>query len=440
MLYYKMSCFGIQKIICIFVANTPIMIKTRLLITYLFLSFTTLLLAHTIKGKVVDAQSKRPLSFVSVYLNSMPQKGMTTDSLGHFQIEIPSLNTKDHLIFSFIGYKTSSITLSKINPKAQLQVLLKEQALLLEEMIVKPFPNDKRSRREFMKQLLEEIEAQIKIDYASNNRDYQVANNLALYKEGVKLLHANVLTHVHELPIKSHNNKDSIQVRIDKIDEYVKPQLEYTLAKAIKVSAKDEKLSIKTDTTAHKMTPQEVRQEKENNYIALQEGVWKINVPEIFDECKNHIKRWKYEGTQEDYMVLSYYYKLNAIGIVNIKTRFLFYIDPMTNSIMSISNVTSAKVNIPFFGYKLPPEALTVLNALNMGERKIKKYRLKKIHMHAVSNLSMSHVNDELVVNEKRTNTVLDIKNLRGKKTAVRIRGISKATHVDLKKEKKASN
>jgi hypothetical protein len=62
----------------------------------------------TVKGKVIDEESKQPLPGVVVLIKNSA-KGTTTNFDGEFEIETKK---GDKLVFSFIGMKTQEVTVS----------------------------------------------------------------------------------------------------------------------------------------------------------------------------------------------------------------------------------------------------------------------------------------------------------------------------------------
>jgi hypothetical protein len=75
----------------------------------------------TVTGTIVDASTKEPIPYVSVYFKNA--KGVQADSTGHFEISTARNHTQ--LIFSYIGYKNTSVT---IKPGTQ-QTILVEMTL-----------------------------------------------------------------------------------------------------------------------------------------------------------------------------------------------------------------------------------------------------------------------------------------------------------------------
>ena len=111
--------------------NCKIIMKSSLLFVLLFIGFTTY--SQTIvKGFVKDANTMKPLQFVSIFFEG--GKGVTTGQDGSYSI-ITYKEQLDKLVFSFTGYK--KIT-KKIKPgKEQIINVELELSDALQEVVVK---------------------------------------------------------------------------------------------------------------------------------------------------------------------------------------------------------------------------------------------------------------------------------------------------------------
>lgn len=107
----------------------------RILQIQLFISILCLSIGAQaqIKGKVIDAKTKEPLSFITVYYEGT-STGATTDDNGLYSIKyIPG---QTELTFSSIGYKTQ---VAKINAHTkEVNVSLELDQILLDEVVIKP--------------------------------------------------------------------------------------------------------------------------------------------------------------------------------------------------------------------------------------------------------------------------------------------------------------
>ena len=97
-------------------------------------------ITYSVRGKVIDKQSRRPVAYANVFVTGIPGKGASTDSLGMFRIEqVPPG------IFRFeascIGYHTVSTAeyiVSASTPFVEIE--MEEDSHLLTAVVVTPSP------------------------------------------------------------------------------------------------------------------------------------------------------------------------------------------------------------------------------------------------------------------------------------------------------------
>ncbi|MEI7508990.1 MAG: TonB-dependent receptor plug domain-containing protein, partial [Flavobacterium sp.] len=104
-------------------------IYKKLLFLLLVLPFSVLA-QNTLDGVVVDSKTKQPMPGVNVIVQST-QAGASTDLDGKFKL--PKVKNGDKVVFSFIGYKTETVT---YNGQKSLSVSLSEEANTLQEVVV----------------------------------------------------------------------------------------------------------------------------------------------------------------------------------------------------------------------------------------------------------------------------------------------------------------
>jgi hypothetical protein len=125
-------------------------------LTSIYLSIfaiTPLFAQTTLKGTVLDAKTREPVAFASVYLEGTTI-GTSTDSEGQFSLTLPDI-IYTRLIVSIIGYESIIIT----NPFESLPeiICLEEKEHNLNEVIVtgsKPTFTEKQKMNAFREQLL----------------------------------------------------------------------------------------------------------------------------------------------------------------------------------------------------------------------------------------------------------------------------------------------
>lgn len=95
-------------------------------------------LKETVSGTVTDAQSGETLPGVNVIVKGTTT-GTSTDSDGHYNLNVPSL--QDTLVFSFIGYRRQVVP---IDGRTSINISLKMQTISGEEMVVVGYGSQKK--------------------------------------------------------------------------------------------------------------------------------------------------------------------------------------------------------------------------------------------------------------------------------------------------------
>jgi len=89
---------------------------------------------YVVSGRIVDAESNKPLSLVQISVKDNSAGGLT-DETGRFQIETP--HKKGTLLFYFIGYNSEAISFKIKNSRLDLgNILLTPQAYSLDEVTI----------------------------------------------------------------------------------------------------------------------------------------------------------------------------------------------------------------------------------------------------------------------------------------------------------------
>jgi hypothetical protein len=92
----------------------------------------------TIKGKVIDAESRAPLVFATVAVKES-NVAIVTNIDGEFTLKVGDLSTSKSLEVSFIGYKNKTILLSELKENGSKNIIALEAAPIpIKEIVVKP--------------------------------------------------------------------------------------------------------------------------------------------------------------------------------------------------------------------------------------------------------------------------------------------------------------
>jgi len=97
---------------------------------------------QTVRGKIVDAQTSRPIEFASIVLENNPEKGATTDSLGNFRLSDIPVGRHDFRV-TFVGYKPFLLKeiLVTSSKEVILDIPLQENTVALKEVVITPQVN-----------------------------------------------------------------------------------------------------------------------------------------------------------------------------------------------------------------------------------------------------------------------------------------------------------
>ena len=110
--------------------------------------------ASTISGIVSSAEDGKPLPFAYIILKNV-KLGTVTDENGRFHITISDQYKNGHLQFSYVGYKTSELSISTIPDIHSVYVKLTPDVKLLNEVVVKAQPEYKP--KELLRKMLERV-------------------------------------------------------------------------------------------------------------------------------------------------------------------------------------------------------------------------------------------------------------------------------------------
>ena len=109
--------------------------KLNLFTLLVFLLFHIPLSAQILKGKVIDAETPKPLSFVNIGIKGTSY-GTASNSSGDFVINVPERFKNSTLQFSCIGYETKSLSVREV--LRQKEVRLQPSVIPLDEVTVMP--------------------------------------------------------------------------------------------------------------------------------------------------------------------------------------------------------------------------------------------------------------------------------------------------------------
>jgi len=348
------------------------------------------LMATKIEGRVVDSKGTG-LSYVSLYLKHYPEVGTITDINGRFSLEVPSM--RDSLIVTLVGYETVFINLSKINADKSLRITMKDQPVILHEVVVhvqkdSKKKKSKREERAEMLAFLQKVYDQVLKDFPQTNVNHKVVSDLTATSDGKVVMFDEWIGEILEI----RNYKawdDSIQMKMDLNKRYINQSFKGTLESYNP-----------NDYSKRERKHVEMMDVKSLKRIQPHKIAWALDVQKMIYRYKSDAKHWTKVDKDNHTVVLTLTLTNKLPGIYKLVRKLVIAIDRDTYSIMTISERINGEVNIPF-GYKLTSAELAILNAFVLDQDGFEKYRLKGFKGTMCRNTIFRRQDGQLVTSEK---------------------------------------
>ena len=348
------------------------------------------LTATKIEGRVVNAKGEG-LSYVSLYLKHYPEVGTITDINGRFSLEVPSM--RDSLIVTLVGYETVFINLSKINADKSLRITMKDQPVILNEVVVHVQKDSKKKKskkeqRAEIQAFLKKVYDQVLKDFPNVNVRHKVVSDLTATSDGKVVLFDEWIGDIVE--IRNYKNwDDSIQMKMELNKRYFNKEVKGSIDSydPNDYSKRDRRHVDKMDINSlKKIQPHKI--------------TWELDVQKLFYRYMKDVKHWTMVEKDANTVVLTLTLTNKLPGIYTLVRKLVYAVDKNTYSIKTLSERVSAEVNIPF-GYKLSSSELAILNAFVLDQEGFEKYRLKGFKGTTCRNNIYHRQDNQLVVAEK---------------------------------------
>ena len=364
--------------------------KARLFFLSLLLFLMTMpVFAVNIEGTVVDKHGKG-LSYVSLYLKHYPEIGTITDINGRFKLEVPT--TRDSLIVTLVGYETIVVDLFRINAGKALRITMKDQPVMLNEVVVHvQKSNKKKSKKEERAELqvfLQKVYDRVLKDFPNVNVRHKVVSDLTATSDGHVVLFDEWIGDIVE--IRNYKNwDDSIQMKMDVNKRYLNQKFKGSIENYNPNDyRKSERKHIdKVDVNSmKKLQPHKI--------------AWELDMQKLFYRYKSDVKHWTMVDKDEQTVVLTLTLTKKLPGIFKLIRKIVCAVDKNTYSVKTLSERVNVEVNIPF-GYKLSSAELEILNAFVLDKEDFEKYRLKGFKGTTCRNNIFQRQDNQQVVMEK---------------------------------------
>ncbi len=380
--------------------------------------------AQTLKGYTYN-RDLEPVSLASIYVKSNPMVRAASGSDGEFSLDFTEkgVNNRDIIIISCIGYKTQEIEYRDIDFNSPIKITLDQQSILLEGVSVSKKVS-KKIEKKVIVNILERFKAQIERDFTDNYMNYKVVSDIEIAKEGTNLFKDNMIGEFQEVKEGSSDGKDTLILAIENSNNFLHETIVAGINEMERIYGNDtlvennkrrkkKKDKNMLDSSFYKILDddREIVRERSSE---LHSALWGINndMSEEFKNIDMNPKNWTINYTDK-YTILTYREKNGLLGIYKVDSYYHFIVDPSTLSLEKISSEASIELHIPF-GYKLPPDALMLLNVLNVGDEPMDKYRVRHLYLDMKQNNIFKRVGDYKYPDEKNLN--IDFKVIDNKK------------------------
>ncbi len=406
-----------------------------LLLIVVFALSVNCLMASDIKGRVVDMESN-PLQNVSVYLKESPSVIVFTDIDGRFSISLPKgleCGLEDHVIFSRIGYELTELGVGEMKNYAEKDIVMFRSTYVFDDIVV----SHKLSKKEQKKRklsILEKFKKQALKDFKFKNRTFVAASDLEVIKEGKPMFYNKIIGEYKELIGEGKNNTDSILLSNTEMVQHMDKDMNDGLKQMSEKFVDDKTLSKKKrkkqllDSTFYKVALSDSVLKTE--MLVAHQEFWHLgrDINSSLSALDLNPKKWEIAESGDE-MRLIYKNKKGFLGIVRYNSVVSFIVDPLDYSLKRVFEELSVELNIPF-GYKLPPDALMLLNLINASDNAMSKYKLRHLNVDVVSNSNYKMLDKIKYFDEKRYDVKMSLTDTKKQNVKVDIKSLLKVLSV----------
>lgn len=340
-------------------------------------------------GRVVDSYGA-PVSYATVYMADDPVIGTATGNNGMFHLET-DLPIYSELIVSFIGYEKQVLLLSELHEDTTI-IVLKDQPIRLEEVVIAAKPQKQKNKRKRMQELLEAVYAQMQTDFPLTVTGYHIVSDVRMDADNEPWGMEQMIAHVVVLPQQGQARKDprtgkrsvipsdSVQFSGEHCKRFFDASIR-NLADEIYAGGDLEAIHPNMRKAASAV----------DSGVVVHQALWSVgNIVYDFANAMRDINHWQVGNENEGETVLTYTEKQNILGIFIYEMRRHYILHSDDLHVLRFSEQAHVELNIPF-GYKVKPNEMQMLNLLNMGDKQIEQYRIRKVH----SNISLNTIYQE---------------------------------------------
>lgn len=332
----------------------------------------------TYMGRVVDNKGV-PVAYATVYPEIAPEWGTATNNDGVFSFEA-NLTKDSRIIISYIGYEKRTIQakdcLAENDSNFQTPVFtLMEQPIALQETVVAAKAGKQKNKRKQMAALLHSVYVKLEEEFPDEAALYKVVSDVRMNSDsstwGMEQMIANIVV----LPEAGKEGRDSVQFQGRYCKRFFDAE-KRAMADSILAGETIERLEKKSKEKNGRKAIAAV-----DSGVVVHRALFSMgNMRYDFEQAMTDTKHWTVSNESEGETVLTHSQKINRyLGCFQMVYLRHYIVDSETYSVRRFSEHAEVKVTIPF-GVKLNADQLQMLNLINMGEKQIEKFRLKKMN------------------------------------------------------------
>ena len=341
---------------------------------YIVLLLTVLCLhaayGATYEGRVVDEKGA-PIPYATVYPEIAPEWGTATNNDGYFSFEA-NLLPEMKVVVSYIGYEKITVNGERlaVNGDNVPVIVLKEQPIALQETVVAAKASKQRNKRKQMAALLYSVYRKIEEDFPDDNTLYQVVSDVRMQGENATWGMEQMIANIVVLPEAGHEGRDSVQFQGTYCKRFFDAQ-KRAHADSILASDMIERMEKRQKEKVARKALNAV-----DSGVVVHRALFGMgNMRYDFEQAMTDTRHWT-----EGETVLTHTETISKyLGCFKMTFQRHYIVDSETYAVRRFAEHADVKVVIPF-GYKLNADQLDMLNLFNMDERRVEKFRLKRMN------------------------------------------------------------
>ena len=355
------------------------------IICILYAILSTLTLQAAVYQGYVRDEKGAPIAYATVYPELVPEWGTATNNDGYFSFE-GSLTPDSRIIFSFIGYEKVTMSVARFLASGDSLpvVVLREQPIALEETVVAAKKSKQKNKRKQISTLLHAVYVQLEADFPDETARYQIVSDVRMQSAGLEPgqdSHSAVwgmeqmIANIVVQPETGKNGQDSVQFQGRYCKRFFSAE-KRAQADSILASNAIERMEKKSKHKFMRKAANAV-----DSGVVVHHALFAMgNMRYDFEQTMTDWRHWTVSNESETETVLTHTQTISKyLGCFKVTYLRHYIVDSKTYAVRRFSEHAEVKITIPF-GVKLNPDQLQILNLINMGDKQIEKFRLKKAH------------------------------------------------------------